>query len=172
MSYSHTVTETTTFTITDARHMASKVSADLKRMQRFYGWPSDVQIADYEQEVVELLKAGYLRTITYGFQRGGNWIEPALRYTARDLAGAAANDDDPGRVKPGADISGAIFYNFLTYSSLWLTLTDAQRDAFERRMPFRRTTGNEPGISGYLEADRSYSAGGRALDRTSVRNYR
>ena len=37
---SYTITETTTFTVTHARHMAAKVSADLKRMQRFYGYPS------------------------------------------------------------------------------------------------------------------------------------
>lgn len=172
MSYSETVTETTTFTVTHARHMAAKVAADLKRMQRFYGDPSDSEIASYEAEVVELLKAGYLGTVTFGFRRGNDFIEPALRYTARDLAGAAANDDDPGRVRPGADVSGATFYNYLTYSSAWNGLTSDERDAFKRRMPFYRGNASEPGVSGYLESDRSYSAGGRALDRASVRSYR
>ncbi len=71
-------------------------------MQRLYGSPSDATIAEYEGEIVGLLKAGYLGTVTYGYRRDGNWIEPTLRYTAHDLAGAAANDDDPGRVRPGA----------------------------------------------------------------------
>ena len=39
MSYSYTLTETTTFTVTHARHMAAKVATDLKRMQRLYGEP-------------------------------------------------------------------------------------------------------------------------------------
>ena len=67
--------------------MAAKVATDLKRMQRFYGSPSDRASPSYEAEVTELLKAGYLGTVTYGFRRDGNWIEPTLRYTARDLAG-------------------------------------------------------------------------------------
>ncbi len=75
----------------------SKVATDLKRVQRFYGDPSDTRIANYETELIELLKAGFLSEVTYGYQRNGSWIEPTLRYTAKDLQGMAANDDDPGR---------------------------------------------------------------------------
>ena len=57
MSYSYTFSETATFTITHARHIAAKVATDLKRMQRFYGEPSDIRIKNYETEVIELLKA-------------------------------------------------------------------------------------------------------------------
>src|SRR5690606_6748846 len=117
MPFSSSYTESSTFTITHARHMAAKVATDLKRMQRLYDYPSDRDIADYETEVIELLKAGYLGTITYGFRRDGNWIEPTLRYTAQDLAGGSANDDDPGKVRPGANVAGAAFYNYLTYSA-------------------------------------------------------
>src|SRR5262245_42971432 len=62
MTYSLTISETTAFTVTHARHMAAKVATDLKRLQRFYGKPTDAQIAAYEIEVIELLKAGYLGT--------------------------------------------------------------------------------------------------------------
>ena len=168
---SYTVSTTNTFTITHARHMAAKVAADLKRMQRFYGAPSDADIADYETEVVELLKAGYLDTVTYGYKRSDKWIEPTLRYTAKDLAGSSGNDDDPGKVRPNADISGASFYNYLTYSSAWFALTPDQRESFKKGLPFQRTGAAEPGISGYLMPDRTYSAGGNALDRFSVRSY-
>ena len=168
---SYTVSETNTFTITHARHMAAKVAADLKRMQRFYGAPTDKNIADYEAEVIELLKAGYLDTVTLGYKRGDNWIEPTLRYTAKDLAGLSSNDDDPGKVRPNADISGASFYNYLTYSSAWFALTPSQRQSFENGLPFQRTGAAEPGISGYLMPDCTYSAGGKSLDRFSVRSY-
>ena len=57
MSYSFTLSETATFTVTHARHMAAKVATDLKRMQRFYGVPNDCAITAYETEVIELLKA-------------------------------------------------------------------------------------------------------------------
>lgn len=168
---SFTITDSTTFTVTHARHMAAKVSADLKRMQRFYGYPSDAQIADYETEIVELLKAGYMGTLTVGFLRDDKWIEPTLRYTARDLAGMAANDDDPGRIRPGSNVNGATFYNYLTRSSAWHALTAAEQEAFERRMPFSRVGKTEPSVNGYLIDDRMYSAGGRALNRASVKAY-
>jgi len=172
MSSSFTLSETATFTLTHARHMAAKVAADLKRLQRLYGSPTDARIADYETEVIELLKAGYLGTLTVGFRRDGDWIEPTLRYAARDLAGRDADDHDPGRIKPGVDIDGASFYSYLTYSRAWDDLTAAEQDAFKRRLPFYRTGAPEPGIDGYLDPDRTYSAGGRALDRASVRSWR
>ncbi len=168
---SFTVTETTTFTVTHARHLASKVSADLKRMQRFYGEPSDANIAQYEAEVIEMLKAGYLGTLTLGYKRDGAWIEPTLRYTARDLAGDDSADDDPGRVRPGANIANATFYNYMTYSSRWNSLSSAEQDAFKKALPFYRGGAPEPTVSGYLESDRTYSSGGRSLNRASVRSY-
>ena len=171
MSNSYTVSSTQTFTVTHARHMAAKVAADLKRMQRFYGSPSDTSISNFETEVTELLKAGYLGAVTYDFQKNGNWVEPTLRYTARDLAGAAANDDDPGRVRPGANVSGASFGSYLAYSPAWDNLTQTQRDTFETGLPFSRSGAPEPGVTGYIQSDRTYSSGGRALDRSTVRSF-
>lgn len=172
MSYSFTSTDTIAFTITHARHMAAKVATDLKRIQRLYGSPTDEEIADYEAEVVELLKCGYLGTVTYGFRRDGKWTEPTVQYRARDLAGsAAANDDDPGRVRAGANIDGATFWSYMTYSAAWDQLSSAQRDACRARLPIKRSGAPEPSVNGYLTSDRTYSAGGRALDRASVRNY-
>lgn len=171
MSQSYTVSETTTFTVTHARHMAAKVATDLKRMQRLYGSPSDADISTYETEVIDLLKAGYLGVVTYGYRRNNDWIEPTQRYTAHDLAGAAANDEDPGRIKPGADISGATFYSYLTYSAAWDKLTSDQKDAFKKTLPFYRGGAPEPGVTGYFAEDRVYSSGGRALNRASVRSW-
>ena len=171
MSYSYTSAETSTFTRTHAKHMAAKVATDLKRMQRFYGRPNDSRIVDYETEVIEFLKEGYLGTVIYGFRRNGNWIEPTLNYTARDLAGASANDHDPGRIRPGADISGASFYSYLTYSLAWNNATEVEKEAFRGRLPFQRSGAPEPGIEGYLSEDLTYSSGGRALDRATVRSW-
>ena len=171
MSNSFTTSEATTFTIIHARHMAAKVATNLKRIQRFYGELSDTRIVDYENEAIELLRAGYLGTVAYGFRRNGNWIEPTLKYTARELFGASANDDDPGRVRPSANISGATFYSFLTYSAAWDILSESEKRAFEKCLPFQRSSGSEPGVEGYFSDDRVYSAGGRALNRASVRKY-
>ncbi len=171
MSYSYTTSQTETFTVTHARHMAAKVATDLKRMQRFYGKPSDNSIADYEEEVTAMLKAGYLETVTYGYKRDGDWIEPTLRYTAHDLSGVSANDDDPGKICPGADIDGAWFYSYMTYGDDWWKLTDEERETFKKGLPFERGSASEPGVNGYLNEDRTYSSGGRSLSRASVRSY-
>jgi len=171
MTNSYSVTDTTTFTRAHAVHIAAKVATDLKRMQRFYGEPSDEWIRKYEDEVVEILRSGYLGTVIYGFQRGGRWIEPTLSYTARDLSGNSV-DNDPGRVLPGASVGGASFNSYLTYNSAWDELTAKQQAEFDRRLPFTRTVAPEPGVSGYWSEDLTYSAGNRALDRASLRSRR
>jgi len=174
MSYSFTISETSAFTVTHARHMAAKVATDLKRLQRLYGGlkPSDSRIADYEAEVTAFLKGGYLKAVSYGYQRNGDWIEPSLHYSARDLANIAANDDDPGGIRPGANIEGAVFKSYMTYTDAWNELPEAEREAFCSTLPFTRTNAPEPKVNGYLTNDRVYSSGGRALDRRSVKSFR
>ena len=95
MSYSFTATETKTFTLTHAKHLAAKVSADLKRLQRLYGHITDERIAEFEGEVTELLRQGYLGTVTCTASAQRHVDRAHLRYTAADLAGSGA-DDIPG----------------------------------------------------------------------------
>jgi Bacterial HORMA domain family 1 len=170
MSYSTTITNSVTFTLTHARYLASKVATDLKRMQRFYGKPSDTEIVEYELELANLLKAGYLGTIAYGFKKDGNWVTPTLRYTASQLNGLSPTDDDPGRVPPGADATGAVFHSYLTYSTSWDLLTAEQQSQFKRSLPFARGAAHAPGVKGYFADDRTYSAGGRNLGRASLKD--
>ncbi|MFY1664035.1 hypothetical protein [Pseudomonas sp. Pseu.R1] len=169
-SYSFSLSESQTFTVTHARHMAAKVATDLRRMQRFYGQPCDAWIEEYEAELIVLLKAGYLGEVTYGYKRGNDWIEPSLRYTAGDLVGSGT-DDDPGRVRQGKDISGASFSSYLTYSPKYRNDSSANREVALKELPFSRDGAPEPGINGYLDNDKTYSAGSRALTRASVRSY-
>jgi hypothetical protein len=69
MTDSCTISDSESFTVAHARHIAAKVAADLKRIQRLYGSPGDASIADYEAEVIEFVKAGYLGTVWYGYRR-------------------------------------------------------------------------------------------------------
>lgn len=170
MSTSYTLSESTSFTVTHARHLAAKVKTDLMRMQRLYDHPSDARIDGFEAEIIELLRHGYLDRVTYGFKRDSQWIEPTLRYTAQDFA-AGDVDDDPGKVRPGADVTGAAFSSFLSYSAKWHGLSQSEQDAFERTLPFQRSGAAEPGTAGYFVSDRTYSSGGRALGRSSMRSY-
>lgn len=170
MSGTYTLTTTETFTRAHAKKISYRVATDLKRMQRLYGRPTDEWIEKYDVEVVELLTAGYLGTITYGYWRDGSWVEPALRYTAFQLADRSFGDD-PGKVLPGADTSGASFYSYLTYSSAWDALTSAEKATFKAGLPFKRGWASEPGVDGYLEQDLAYSAGGRGVQRETVRRW-
>jgi len=117
-----------------------------------------------------MLKAGYLEAVTYGFKRNGEWIEPTLRYTAQELLSSGA-DDDPGKIRANKDVSNASFYSYMTYSSKYYQDSAADRDAALSDLPFSRTGAPEPGVSGYLEHDLNYSAGGRALSRSTVRSF-
>ncbi|BEM85470.1 hypothetical protein SME41J_47940 (plasmid) [Serratia marcescens] len=171
MSYgSFSVSDSQTFTLTHAKHMAAKVATDLRRMQRFYGYPSSLDIDAYESELIVLLKAGYLKEVTYGFKRGNDWIEPTLIYNANDFLSSSGLDDDPGRVAQGRDVSGASFYSYLTYSTKYHNASESDRTNSLKELPFERSGAPEPGISGYVEKDKTYSAGGRSLSRSSVRS--
>ncbi|OLU26463.1 hypothetical protein [Pseudomonas sp. PA27(2017)] len=169
-SFSYTTSASQTFTITHARQLSAKVATDLRRIQRFYGAPSASRIDDYEKEMVAMLKAGYLDTVTYGFKRNDEWIEPTLRYTAQELM-SSGTDDDPGKVRANKDITNASFYSFMTYSTKYHQASEAERSAALGELPFNRTTASEPGVSGYLEHDHNYSAGGRSLSRSTVRSF-
>ena len=172
MSNSHTTTNTTTFTATHARHISAKVATDLKRMQRFYGFPSDGEITEYEEELMILMKNECLGIITYGFRRDGKWIEPTVRYTARDLQGLSASSHDPGGISPDANVNNAKFGSYLTYSSVfWNDMTPEQREDLKNQIPVKRSYASEPGVDGDLVSDKTYSAGGVALDRFSVRSW-
>ena len=159
-------TRTRTQTRTHAKHIAAKVAADLKRVQRIYGVgrPSDAEIDKYQEELIMLLEAGYLGTVTYGFRRGHNWIA-ALKYRA--VNGHLSNND-PGGVVYNGSVSEAFFTSFLTYSKEWYDLSEAERREFENSLPFQRTPDNEPGVEGRWVEGRSYSSGPLGVSRSMI----
>ena len=159
-----------TFTRAHAKRISYRVATDLKRMQRLYDVPTDQAIKDYDGELIELLTAGYLGTVAYGFRRNDKWIEPTLRYTAFELSDSGFGDD-PGRVPASANISGATFYSYLTYSSAWDALSPSARAAFKKTLPVNRVGAPELGIDGYVQQDLAYSAGGRGVQREIVRSW-
>ena len=158
------------FTETHAKHLAAKVATDLKRIQRFYGLPSDKDIDEYEQEITQFLKKGFLKEVTYGYKRDDKWIQPTLKYSSKDLANTGI-DDNPGKVRPGADVSGAGFYSYMTFSDSYFNSTTDEREKFGESLPFKRSGADYPSTDGYFSNDRSYSSGGRGLDRSSLNKY-
>lgn len=160
MTYSNT--RTSTFTTTNAEYLASKVAADLKQMQYFYGSPDDNQIYLYIKEVVILLLSGCLKSVKYGFKKNGNWII-FLEYKAY-FGNIKAVDEDSGRVFPGSDTSGADWHSFLDSSYSHLSTQEQAR--IKGLLPFQRTVGAEPRIGiGRLMGDKYYSSGNGAFQR-------
>ena len=137
-------------------------------MQRFYEQPSDDKINDYIEELTTLLASRYLDYIEYGFRHAGDWIL-CLRYTAQ-FDGGLAIDDRPGRIYPGADISGASWGSYLVRNASWSQLSDAERERFEQSLPFPRNSASSPGTgNGVWVSDKVYTNGGTSLPRKTFR---
>ncbi|MDP9475221.1 MAG: hypothetical protein M3R38_05925 [Actinomycetota bacterium] len=162
MSYSYTSSDT--FTITHARHIASRMASDFRLMRLYYGKPSEEMIENYLEEVAQLFAKGYLDTFEVGFRRGQKRVF-SLFYKAR--ADGALSDDRAGGVPAGADVGGANQFSYLTYSTSWHSLTQNQRDAFRAKLPIHRTGSPEPedGDGYWVSSDRSYAAGGTGVRR-------
>ena len=163
-----TMTSTRTNTYVYARHIAAKVSADLKRLQRLYGInsPSDWKIDAYEEELQLLLNAGYLDAVIYGYMQNGKWIM-ALKYKTIDGGVSGSN---PGGMIYERDISGFHFSSFLSYSMRWRLLSKHEKECFEETLPLQRVDGTEPSIEkGSWAIGRSYTAGELGVQRSAIK---
>jgi Bacterial HORMA domain family 1 len=162
------ITQTRTWTITQARYVTSKIAADLELVRTHYARPSVEKITDYAEEAAQLLAERYLGWVEYGFKRNGLRVF-ALKYEAR-CDGTLSVDDRPGRVPAGLSLTGAIWYSYLDYSSNYYALTDKQRQRLKEILPVQRGYGAEPEMgSGYWEYNRTYSSNGEGVRRQVFR---
>jgi hypothetical protein len=172
MSYSYTTTNTATesFTLTHAKYLASKVTADMVRCQQLYGLPTDPQINIYGTELALLLRDGHVSEYEFGFKKGDQRLV-SWKYT---VVGSSldAVDDRPGKMVSGVKLESAAFFNFLSPSSKWFGLSSTEREAKEKELPFRRSEGSGPqdGL-GYWAQDLSYSSTGITLGRKTFRPF-
>jgi hypothetical protein len=167
MTTSYTRSASNTYSLASARYVASKIATDLRQVQRYYGQPSDADIADYALEAALLSHGGYVDKAIYGFQRAGKWIL-ALEYT--NVNGTLVTDDRAGGIYRHADTSGTVFSSFLYYSWKWSQLTGTDLADFTDLLPINRTTAPAPGYTGgYHASDRTYSAHGTGFTRSTYR---
>ena len=161
MTYS--LTRNASFTITDARHVASKVGADLRNLNSVYGAPALESIDRYVEEVAQLLNAEYLNTVDYGFKSSGGW-KLRLRYTA--TVGGHLRDDTPGRLPYDAPVNGLPFYSYLRYNFTFQTLSPAEQRVFKATLPVERSGAEEPGLGGgSYGTSASYARNGHGVGR-------
>lgn len=164
MSYSCSTTRTSTFTLSNARYVASKVVTDLRQFQRWYGRPDDSWIDSYHDELVTLSNGGYVDSVTYGFQRDGRWIL-TLEYQFR-YDGTLADDDRAGGVRHPVNLDGTTFASLLYWSTAWSNLTEDQKNAIAATLPFSRTSsGDDRYAMGRYANERTYSVDGSGASR-------
>jgi hypothetical protein len=164
MSYTYTQS----FTRTHAKHLASKVVADLYQCALLYDRPSAGSLPGYEEELVTLLADGYVETYEFGFKRHGLRVL-TWHYTVGP-GGELEGDSRSGSLLRGVDLQDARYFNFLTHSYAWFDLTEAERETVEAGLPFRRTAGTAPSDgSGYWKTEHGYSAGGVLVQRKAFR---
>lgn len=170
MTYSYTASATESFTLTHARELASRVIADMCLCSRYYGKPAADQLDSYREELVQFLKNGYLESYEFGFKKND---ERVVSYRYRVNACGDLEGGSPGGIYSRADITGATYFNFMTYSSKFLNLDSQSRERFEKSLPFQRTTGSAPvdGRGYWIQDDRAYAAGGCQLTRGTFRPY-
>ena len=162
MTYS--LTRTSTFTITEARYIASKLGADLRNLNARDGWPRHDKIPKFVEETAQYLKAGYLDYVDFGFKNGEEW-KLRLRYTA--VAGGQLRDDVPGGLPSAYDLAPYQFHSFLRHNGAFDALTADARAAFEATLPIDRTPGTEPtAYAGSYGSSSQYSRSGHGLDRS------
>ena len=166
MSYSITTTES--FTLTHARRLAARVAADMHQCQRFYSKPTDTEIDSYQEELIVLLHGGYIKSYEFGFKTKNERRVVSWYYTvglSGDLEGGRS-----GGLFSSADVSGAVWFNFLSPGSEWYALSTVERDKIKANYSVRRTDGSAPQDgNGYWDRSRNYVSGGVAITRKEFR---
>ena len=164
-------TRSATFTVTHARHLASKIAADLNACSRLHGQPSISTVENYNEELVEVLRYGYLSQYEFGFQRHD---ERVLSWSYEvDASGAVTGDDRAGKMSAYVDLSGATFFNYVWYSDKYHDLSYDQKSSFKETHPVNRTSGDPPsdGAGYWSGTEKNYSAGGTGVSRRSFRSF-
>ena len=161
---SFSATRSESFTIINARKLASKVATDMHLCAQYYGNPTETEIREYAEELAQYLNAGYLQEYEFGYKKDGKRIV-TWRYKV-DANGQLTTDDRPGKIVPYVDINGAVFYNFLTQNTEFFRLSADGQARFKAGMPLQRVYGQAPADgAGYWTSDRNYYSGGCGLNR-------
>ena len=165
-----TRTATESFTLTNSKILASKVTTDMRRCQQNYGRPTDSEINNYGTELALMLRDKYVANYEFGYKRDGKRVVSWF-YTVKDGQLSDANDR-PGKIVSGAEIDGASFFNFMSYTSAWWQLSEEQRSAYKETLPINRASGEPPADgSGSWVSDLVYSSGGVVLTRKTFQPF-
>jgi len=166
MTNSYTNTES--FTLTNAKKLAAKVSADMDQCRLHYGEPLETDIVRYRDELVVMLVEKCVSKYEFGYK-----TSDGKRIVSWQYAVNAAGDLEGGRsggLFATADVSKGSMFNFLWTNTTWDNLSDSGREKIRSQHAVRRGTGDPPSDgSGSWVRDRTYGSGGVALERREFR---
>lgn len=174
MTQSRTITASQTFTIADARYLASRIATDLSQVRLHYGhftggYLTEQKVSDLAVEAAVLLKFGLLDNVKYGFQRDGNWVF-AISYTVNSQGQLEVPNDAPGSIYSQADLTGTSWHSYLTqrYNP---DVSTEDKKGIEESLPIQRTSGQEPGTAGgSWDNDKTYYKNGTSVQRGQFRS--
>jgi hypothetical protein len=161
-------TNTDTFTLTNAKKLAAKVTSDMHQCRQFYERPSEDEILQFQQELIVLLAGKYVSKYEFGFKTNDDkrivsWLYEVT--TAGDIEGGPS-----GGLHAHANISKGKWFNFLTTNVNWSKLSEKDQTAVNAQHKVTRTTGEPPADgSGQWASDRTYVSGGVAITRKEFR---
>lgn len=161
-----TFSYTDTFTETHAAHHAGRITTDLRHCFHEYGSPAEHMLEKYLEELKVLVSRHLVARYHFGFERNSMPVW-SLQYAISQHGDVNAESDLAGGIPRGHNVSGASFFNFLTYSLAWYGLSTQERAEIQNMLPFTRTDGILPGsgIINYSE-DRQFNAGGIGTQRS------
>jgi hypothetical protein len=162
MTDSHTNSES--FTVTHARKLAAKVTADMYNCMQHYKYPQASEIDRFTAELVVMLSHHCVSVYEFGFQTPEKKRVVSWRYTVSvtgDLEGGRS-----GGLYATADISNAAWFNQMTYSEIWTALAPAEQEKIEALHEVSRVTKSGPSDgNGHWVTTRTYGAGGVSIVR-------
>lgn len=163
-TFSHT--DSDTFSETHAAHHAGRITTDLRHCFHEYGSPAEHMLEQYLEELKVLVSRRLVHRYHFGFQRNNDPVW-GIQYEITDHGDVNVDSNVAGGIPRGHDVTGASFYNFLTFASGWHSLPSEQQRAINDLLPFTRTTGILPGsgTTSYTP-DRRYNAGGVGTQRS------
>lgn len=172
MTYSNTQTRSLseTFTIADAKYLASRIAHGLTLLRLYCGQLTPQRVQDLALEAAILMKFGLLGNVKYGYQQNGNWVY-AIGYSVNRLGKVEVADGEPSIIDLPTNLNGAVWHSFLSrrYNP---NLSKEELDHIEQLLPIKRTSGAEPSsMNGGWKTDDSYFRNGVGLNRQQFRSY-
>lgn len=169
MTYSTTLTTSQTFTIADAKYLASRIATDLGLLRIYYGGLTAGDVENLTLEAAILLKFGLLEHVKYGYRKGGSWAY-FVSYSVNYLGQLEVTNDSPGAIDSQANVTGATWYSLLTRRNN-SNLSAEEIANINQLIPIQRSVGVVPNFAnGTLNADKTYYRNGTDMSRSQYRS--